>query len=36
MLLLLPEVEIDGKPAAEVAAAWVANNSGLWSHWFNA
>ncbi len=36
MLLLLPKVEIDGEPAADVAAEWVANNSGIWSHWFNA
>ena len=35
MLVLLPMVEIDQQDPAEVAATWVANNEGIWSHWFN-
>ena len=35
MLLLLPRVEIDQEEAAVVAADWIANNSGVWSAWFN-
>ncbi len=35
MLLLLPRVEIDQEEAATVAADWIANNSGVWSAWFN-
>ncbi len=34
MLFLLPMVEIDQQDPAEVAATWVANNEGIWSHWF--
>lgn len=33
-LELLPQVEIDQKPAAEVAAAWIAANESVWSAWF--
>ncbi len=32
-LALLPEVEIDGKPAADVAAAWIAANENIWTTW---
>jgi glycine betaine/proline transport system substrate-binding protein len=32
-LALLPAVEIDGKPAAEVAAGWIAANEAIWSAW---
>lgn len=32
-LELLPEVEIEGRPAAEVAAEWIANNEAIWSTW---
>jgi glycine betaine/proline transport system substrate-binding protein len=32
-LELLPQVEIDGRPAAEVAAEWIAANESVWSAW---
>jgi glycine betaine/proline transport system substrate-binding protein len=32
-LQLLPTVEIDGQPAAEVAAKWIADNEAIWSTW---
>jgi glycine betaine/proline transport system substrate-binding protein len=32
-LQLLPAVEIDGQPAAEVAAKWIADNEATWSTW---
>ena len=32
-LALLPEVEIDGKSAADVAAAWIAANESVWKSW---
>jgi glycine betaine/proline transport system substrate-binding protein len=32
-LELLPQVEIDQKPAADVAAAWIAANESVWSAW---
>lgn len=31
---LLPAVEIDKRPASEVAAEWIANNEATWSAWF--
>ncbi len=30
----LPAVEIDGRPAVEVAAEWIAANEAVWSAWF--
>ena len=33
-LELLPQVEIDGREAAEVAAEWIAANEAVWSAWF--
>jgi glycine betaine/proline transport system substrate-binding protein len=32
-LELLPAVEIDGVPAADVAAKWIAANEAVWSTW---
>jgi glycine betaine/proline transport system substrate-binding protein len=32
-LELLPQVEIDGRPAAEVAAEWIAANESTWKAW---
>jgi glycine betaine/proline transport system substrate-binding protein len=32
-LALLPSVEIDGKPAADVAAQWVKDNEAKWKAW---
>jgi glycine betaine/proline transport system substrate-binding protein len=32
-LALLPAVEIDGQPASEVAAKWIADNEATWSTW---
>lgn len=32
-LELLPQVEIDQRPAAEVAAEWIAANEAVWSAW---
>jgi glycine betaine/proline transport system substrate-binding protein len=32
-LALLPAVEIDGQPAADVAATWIADNEAIWSAW---
>ena len=34
-LSTLGPVEIDGRPAAEVAAEWIAANEAVWSVWFN-
>ena len=34
-LSTLGPVEIDGKPAAEIAAEWIAANEAVWSAWFN-
>lgn len=33
-LELLPQVEIDQQPAADVAAAWIAANESVWQAWF--
>ncbi|HQZ33854.1 MAG TPA: glycine betaine ABC transporter substrate-binding protein [Ilumatobacteraceae bacterium] len=33
-LELLPQVEIDQKPAADVAKAWIAANEPVWKAWF--
>lgn len=33
-LELLPQVEIDKKPAADVAKAWIAANESVWKPWF--
>ena len=33
-LATLPAVEIDGRPAVEVAAEWIAANEAVWSAWF--
>ena len=33
-LELLPQVEIDQQPAADVAKAWIAANEAVWSAWF--
>ena len=33
-LATLPAVEIDGRPAAEIAAEWIAANKAVWSAWF--
>ena len=32
---MLPAVEIDGEPADEVAAQWVADNEDVWSAWLS-
>ena len=32
-LALLPAVEIDEQPAADVAAEWIAGNEAIWSTW---
>lgn len=32
-LELLPQVEIDGQPAADVAEAWLAANESVWKAW---
>jgi glycine betaine/proline transport system substrate-binding protein len=32
-LALLPAVEIDKQPAADVAAKWIADNEAVWSTW---
>ena len=32
---MLPAVEIDGEPADEVAAQWVADNEDVWSEWLS-
>jgi glycine betaine/proline transport system substrate-binding protein len=34
-LALLPQVEIDQRPAAEVAAEWIAANEAVWSAWLS-
>ena len=34
-LSTLGPVEIDGRPAAEIAAEWIAANEAVWSVWFN-
>jgi glycine betaine/proline transport system substrate-binding protein len=34
MLEMLPQVEIDQRPAADVAADWIAANEAVWSAWF--
>jgi glycine betaine/proline transport system substrate-binding protein len=34
-LSMLPAVEIDGEPAAEVAAQWVADNEDSWTPWLS-
>jgi glycine betaine/proline transport system substrate-binding protein len=31
---MLPAVEIDGEPAADIAAQWVEDNEDVWSAWF--
>lgn len=31
---MLPAVEIDGEPAADIAAQWIADNEAIWSTWF--
>lgn len=31
---LLPAVEIDGEPAEDIAAQWIADNEAIWSEWF--
>lgn len=33
-LATLPAVELDGKPAADIAAEWIAANEATWSEWF--
>ena len=33
-LATLPAVEIDSRPASEVAAEWIAANEATWSEWF--
>ena len=33
-LATLPAVELDGRPAAEIAAEWIAANKATWSEWF--
>jgi ABC-type proline/glycine betaine transport system substrate-binding protein len=30
---MLPAAELDGVPAAEVAAEWIAANEAVWSAW---
>jgi hypothetical protein len=32
---MLPPVEIDGEPAAEIAAQWVADNEDKWTPWLS-
>jgi glycine betaine/proline transport system substrate-binding protein len=32
---MLPAVEIDGEPAAEIAAQWVADNEATWTPWLS-
>ncbi len=32
---LLPAVEIDGEPAEDIAAQWIADNEAIWSEWFS-
>ena len=32
-LAMLPAAEIDGVPAADVAAEWIAANEAIWSTW---
>jgi ABC-type proline/glycine betaine transport system substrate-binding protein len=32
-LAMLPLVEIDKKPAADVAAAWIKDNASVWKAW---
>lgn len=32
---MLPAVEIDGEDAADVAAAWIADNEAVWSSWLS-
>ena len=32
-LAMLPSAEIDGVPAADVAAEWIAANEATWSAW---
>lgn len=34
-LALLPSVEIDGEPAADIAAQWIAENEAIWGPWFS-
>jgi glycine betaine/proline transport system substrate-binding protein len=34
-LSMLPAVEIDGEPAADVAAQWVADNEDKWTPWLS-
>ncbi len=36
MLEMLPQVEIDQRPAADVAKDWIAANEAVWSVWFAA
>jgi glycine betaine/proline transport system substrate-binding protein len=31
---LLPAIEIDGEPAADIAAQWIADNEDIWGPWF--
>jgi glycine betaine/proline transport system substrate-binding protein len=31
---MLPSVEIDKKPAADIAADWIKNNESIWKAWF--
>lgn len=33
-LAMLPSVEIDKKPAKDVAAQWIADNESIWKAWF--
>ena len=32
-LAMLPSVEIDGEPAADVAAKWITDNEATWKAW---
>ncbi len=32
---MLPAVEIDGEPAADIAAQWVADNEDTWTAWLS-
>jgi glycine betaine/proline transport system substrate-binding protein len=32
---MLPAVEIDGEPAADIAAEWVADNENVWTAWLS-
>jgi glycine betaine/proline transport system substrate-binding protein len=34
-LAMLPAVEIDGEPAADIAAQWVADNEDTWTAWLS-